>query len=59
VQLSADVKRLQNLSDVTELQLKQNRLLHSSNLVEIEQLRKEVDDLAALSDERSKIGKTV
>ena len=55
--MSSDVQRLQNLVEVADLQLKQRELIEAHDHLEVEQLRQRVHDLAAISDERSKIGK--
>ncbi|XP_069941659.1 centrosomal protein of 290 kDa isoform X3 [Cherax quadricarinatus] len=55
MQLSSDKKRLQALVDVLSTQMKQKQMLESLNQAEVDHLRKEVQDLAAISDERSKI----
>nr|XP_045615511.1 centrosomal protein of 290 kDa-like isoform X1 [Procambarus clarkii] len=56
VQLSSDIKRLQALVDVLSTQIKQKQMVESMTQAEVDQLRKENQDLAAISDERTKIG---
>ncbi|KAG7174085.1 Centrosomal protein of 290 kDa-like 1 [Homarus americanus] len=55
-QLLSDVKRLQSHVDVLSTQLKQKELIKNENQVEVDQLRQEVQDLAATSDERTNMG---
>ena len=56
-QLSSSVRHLKAAVDVMETQIKQKQLLESVSQVELDQLRQETQDLAAISDERSKIRK--
>lgn len=56
-QLSSTVQHLKTAVDVMETQMKQRQLLESVSQIELEHLRQETQDLAAISDERSKIRK--
>ncbi|XP_063883393.1 centrosomal protein of 290 kDa-like [Scylla paramamosain] len=55
VQLSSSVQHLKAALDVMDMQMKQRQLLESISQTELDQLRQETQDLAAISDERSKI----
>ncbi|XP_050702166.1 centrosomal protein of 290 kDa-like isoform X1 [Eriocheir sinensis] len=54
-QLTTSVQQLRAAVDVMETQARQRQLLEAVSRVEVEQLRHETQDLAAISDERSKI----
>lgn len=56
-QLTTSVQQLRAAVDVMETQARQRQLLEAVSRVEVEQLRHETQDLAAISDERSKIRK--
>ncbi|XP_068215438.1 centrosomal protein of 290 kDa-like [Palaemon carinicauda] len=56
VQLSSDIQRLQNLTEVADLQMKQKQFMETLDNLEMEQLRQKAHDLAATSNERTKIG---
>ncbi|XP_064105190.1 LOW QUALITY PROTEIN: centrosomal protein of 290 kDa-like [Macrobrachium nipponense] len=55
-QLSSDIQRLQNLTEVSDLQMKQKQFMETKDNLEMEQLRQKAHDLAAISNERAKIG---
>ncbi|XP_066957218.1 LOW QUALITY PROTEIN: centrosomal protein of 290 kDa-like [Macrobrachium rosenbergii] len=55
-QLSSDIQRLQNLTEVSDLQMKQKQFMETKENLEMEQLRQKAHDLAAISNERAKIG---
>ncbi|XP_071534786.1 centrosomal protein of 290 kDa-like isoform X2 [Panulirus ornatus] len=55
-QLLSDAKRSQALVDVLSTQLKQKQMVESVKQVEVDQLRQEAQDLAAISNERTRIG---
>ena len=57
VELSSSVQHLKAALDVMDTQMKQRQLLESISQTELDQLRQETQDLAAISDERSKIRK--
>lgn len=56
-QLTSSVQHLKAAVDVMETQMRQRQLLESVGQMEVEQLRHETQDLAAISDERTKIRK--
>ncbi|XP_047480912.1 centrosomal protein of 290 kDa-like [Penaeus chinensis] len=54
--LALDVKRLQGLLEVNTYQMKQREFVEAVDKEEMEQLRQKAHDLAAISEERTKIG---